>query len=463
MPSKFKLNLKMVVANTALAYNSEKNLPERDFGKKANTKEAIAGTSYDRDFPNDFTTARGAQVFDKFGQSWIDFFAGAGSMNYGHNNPVIKNAAMTAMSEDLLMTALGMSTAFKKKFLDVFYKNVLEPRRLSDMVSRFVGPTGEDAVEVALKYARINTGRDLVAACTNSFHGMSLGALAATSSPKFRMGAGQDLSNTVFIPFSGAPERIEEAFLKQNYSDLLDGKIVNKEHRSEISDQKNAGYNGKLPAALILETVQGEGGINIAQVEWLKRIERICKNFEIALIIDEIQTGVGRTGPFFSFERAGIKPDIVCASKSIGAGFPLSMVLLRPDFDKDIAHSGTFRGNSLAFVAGEAALSNYWQNDQLEQNTVEKHKIVMDYLHDIQLKYPDIFVDLRGEGLMIGLEAKDADIAETIRQQCYLNGLLMETSGGGKVLKFMPPLTIENDLLLQGLEIFNISVEEIFN
>ena len=284
--------------------------------------------SYCRTWPAVFDRAAGSWLYDENGRAYLDFFAGAGALNYGHNNPVLKRALLDYLAGDRVIHSLDMYTIAKREFLTAFDELILRPRQLDYQV-QFPGPGGANSVEAALKLARKVTGRTGVISFTNAFHGMTLGALSITGNAFHRGGAGVPLAHATPMPFdpsagSGAP-----GFL----------------WLERLLDDSSSGLD--KPAAVIVETVQGEGGINVARAEWLRSLAGLCQRHDILLIVDDVQMGCGRTGPFFSFETAGITPDIVCLSKSIGGyGLPLALTLIRPDLDiwQPGEHNGTFRG-----------------------------------------------------------------------------------------------------------------------
>lgn len=301
--------------------------------------------SYCRDCNVVFASGTGATLTDVNGKKYIDFFAGAGSLNYGHNNPHLKQALLSYIQEDGVTTTLDFHSDAKSSFIERFERLILKPRGMSYKV-QFTGPTGTNAVEAALKLARKRTARTTIAAFTRAFHGVSLGALAATANMEKRRVSGVELSNVVRLPYDG--------FFG---SDIDSADII-----SKLYHTPGSGY--EPPAAIILETVQGEGGLNCARPQWLKKIERLCQDLGALLIVDDIQAGCGRTGTFFSFELAGISPDIICLSKSIsGYGLPMSVVLIKPEHDcwEPGEHNGTFRGNNQAFITASAAL-DFWQD-----------------------------------------------------------------------------------------------------
>lgn len=299
-------------------------------------KRESAVRSYCRKYPAVFEMAKNAELFDENGNRYIDFLAVAGSMNYGHNNPEIKKAVLEYLSEDRVINSLDMYTTAKAEFLEVFTSQILEPRGLNYKVM-CCGPTGTNAVEAALKLARKNKKRTNVFAFSGAFHGMTLGSLALTTDKVSREGGSVPLNNVTFFPYDGIFDSIK--YLEY---------VLNDDH-SGIDK----------PAAIILETVQAEGGINVASVEWLKGIRRICDEHDILMITDDIQIGNGRSGYFFSFERAGVVPDMVVLSKSIsGFGLPMALLLMKPELDifRPAEHNGTFRGSQLSFVGGTAGI-----------------------------------------------------------------------------------------------------------
>jgi len=401
---------------------------------------------YIRAFPTIFKTAKGAILTDESGDAFIDFFAGAGTLNYGHNNEHISKALIEYLQEDGIVHGLDMATTAKKEFIQTFQNLILKPRNL-EYVMQFTGPTGTNAVETALKLARLVKKRSNVVAFTNGYHGLSQGALAVTGNNEYRDESYISRTNAAFMPFDGY-------FGEMNTLEIF---------RKYLSD----GSSGlDTPAAVILETIQGEGGINVASKEWLKELESICHEYDILLIVDDIQVGNGRTGDFFSFEFAGIKPDIITLSKSIGGGLPMAMVLFKPELDqwKPGEHTGTFRGNNLAFVASRVAMEQYWSSDDLSNAVRYKEEILKERLYGIAQKHPDYTIVIRGRGLAYGFEVKnDPTIAGEISAKAFEHKLIIETAGSvNQVVKFLPPLLIDEATLLEGLDRFERAVEEVF-
>jgi len=401
---------------------------------------------YVRSFPAIFDTAKGSYIYDEHGNKFIDFFAGAGTLNYGHNNPLISAAMIEYLQRDGIVHALDKATVAKKAFLQKFRDTILTPRNLNYKI-QFTGPTGTNAVETALKLARMVKRRSNVLAFTNGYHGLTMGALAVTGNDFYRDESYGARNNADSVPFDGyfGPD--------VNTIDYL---------RKFLSD----GSSGiDLPAAIIVETVQGEGGINVASIEWLQQLEALCREYDILLIIDDIQVGNGRTGTFFSFERAGIKPDMVCLSKSIGGGLPMAVLLMRPELDqwKPGEHTGTFRGNNLAFVAATQALT-YWDNEDFAESVKYKGRIMEEELTRIAEKYPQLDIELRGIGMVWGLDIPRPGFAGEVSKEAFANNLIIELAGADDdVVKFLPALTIEEETLREGLALIDKAIGDVLS
>jgi diaminobutyrate-2-oxoglutarate transaminase len=402
--------------------------------------------SYSRGWPVVFDRAQGSRLYDEGGKPYLDFFAGAGALNYGHNNPALKQALIDYIARDGVTHSLDMFTVAKRDFLQTFKDRILDPRVLDYKVV-FPGPGGANAVEAALKLARKVTGKESVINFTNAFHGMTLGALSVTGNSLKRGGAGIPLVHATPMPY--------DHYFDGAYPDFL--------YFEKLLDDHGSGLNE--PAAVIVEGVQGEGGINAASLEWLKGLDELCKRHGILLIFDDVQMGCGRTGPFFSFEDAGIKPDMVCLSKSIGGyGLPMALTLIRPDLDvwEPGEHNGTFRGISPAFVTATEALRVYWSDDGLEKSTRAKGERIGAAFKDIVEEYPEANLMAKGRGLARGLEFSSGELAGKVCAAAFERGLLMETSGpDGEVVKQLPPLTLTDDELTEGLDITAESVKSV--
>lgn len=390
---------------------------------------------YCRSFPTVFATASGATLIDEHGKEFIDFFAGAGVLNYGHNDPMLKRALIEHLTNDGVLHALDMSTTTKRMFLETFEKVILQPREL-DYKIMFPGPTGTNAVESALKLARKVTGRHNVVSFTNGFHGMTLGALALTGNSGKRAGAGVPLNHVTHMPFC----------------DFLGTETDTISALERFLEDSSSGMD--LPAAFILETVQAEGGVNIGSRGWLESLAELARRYEVLLIIDDIQVGCGRTGPFFSFEPFDIRPDIICLSKSIsGYGLPMALTLMRPELDafEPGEHNGTFRGHNAAFVTAAAALNKFWRDDSLTRKVNRNARQVRDALLDIAADHD---AEVRGRGMIQGIEFADHSVASAISREAFQRGLIIETAGpADEVIKTLPPLTISDESLTRGLEI----------
>jgi len=404
--------------------------------------------TYSRSFPVVFTKASNARLTDENGREYIDFLAGAGTLNYGHNNPKIKQALLEYLAEDNIIHGLDFWTEAKRHYLETLEEVILKPRGL-DYKVQFPGPTGTNAVEAAIRLARNAKGRHNIVTFTNGFHGVTMGALATTGNRKFREATGGvPTVGGTFLPYDGY---LGEGTDTLNYFEKL------------LND-KSGGLD--VPAGVIVETVQGEGGINACGTEWLKRLEQICRAHDILLIVDDIQAGCGRTGKFFSFEHAGVVPDIVTNSKSLsGLGLPFAQVLVRPELDvwKPGQYNGTFRGFALAFTTAAAALNHYWRDDSFAKDVQRKGEIVAERFARIAawISEQGIEASERGRGLMRGIDVGSGEIADKITHKAFENGLVIETSGqDGEVVKCLCPLTITDEDLQQGLDILEESTRQ---
>ena len=402
--------------------------------------------SYCRSWPVVFDTARGSRITDIDGNSYLDFFAGAGALNYGHNPPELKAPLLEYLARDGVTHGLDMYTVAKAEFLRTFEDVVLKPRGL-DYKVQFPGPTGANSVESALKLARKITGRESMINFTNAFHGMTLGALSVTGNSMKRGGAGIPLVHATPMPFDNYFDGTVPDFLW--FEKLL----------------TDAGSSLNEPAGVIVETVQGEGGINPARIEWLQGLAELCRRHDILLIVDDVQMGVGRTGPFFSFEAAGIQPDIVCLSKSIsGYGLPMALTLMKPELDQwgPGEHNGTFRGHNPAFVTATAALREFWTDDTLERSTIAKGERVGAALAELAASSDSVELTPKGRGLARGLSFSQPELAAKSGAAAFERGLLVETSGpSDEVMKLMPPLTICDAELDEGLAVVSDAVRAV--
>jgi diaminobutyrate-2-oxoglutarate transaminase len=399
--------------------------------------------SYCRSFPAVFERARGPFLYDETGREYIDFFCGAGTLNYGHNNPEIKRAVVDYLQQDGVTHALDLWTVAKRQFLETFEEVILKPRQL-DYKVQFTGPTGANAVEAALKLARKVKGRGNIVAFTNAYHGLSAGALAVTGNRHFRNEAFVNRLDATFMPYDG----------------YLGPQINTLDYLRRLLEDKSSGLD--LPAAVILETIQAEGGVNVARPEWLEGLAQLCREFDMLLIVDDIQVGNGRTGTFFSFEAAGLRPDLVVLSKAIGGlGLPMSLLLINPAVDqwKPAEHTGTFRGNNLAFVAARAALA-CWKGTDFVEVIRQRERLLAARLAEFKGQDPQMVRAIRGRGLIWGMELARPELAKAVSREAFARGVIIELAGADdQVLKFLPPLNIEEAVLTRGLEVIEQSLQ----
>ena len=398
---------------------------------------------YCRAYPAVFHTARNARQYDEEGRSWIDFFAGAGVLNFGHNDERMKAALVDYIQSDGVAHSLDMYTTAKRKFIERFVDVILKPRDLEYKL-QFTGPTGTNAVEAALKLARKVTGRQNVVAFTNGFHGMTLGALAATGNALHRKAAGIPLPHVDRLPFDGY---------------LGDGVETLAAYRKQLADPSS----GLIPpAAFLVETIQAEGGVNVASAAWLTAVQALAREHGALFIVDDIQVGCGRTGSYFSFDELGLDPDVVVLAKGIGGyGLPLAMVLLKPEHDQWAPgeHTGTFRGQNLSFVAGAEAL-RYFEDDALMNDVKRKAAHTSTRLTALVERHDGL--QLRERGMIHGVDFGSGEHAKVISRDCFDHGLIIATCGpGGRVLKVMAPLTVPDDDLDEGLAIFDAAVDRV--
>ncbi|KRR11456.1 diaminobutyrate--2-oxoglutarate transaminase [Bradyrhizobium valentinum] len=400
--------------------------------------------SYSRSFPAIFSRARGSIMLTEDGRKVIDFFSGAGALNYGHNNHAIREAIVEYLASDAVVHGLDMATPAKLEFMETFRSAILRERGL-EYRFQFTGPTGANAIEAALKLARKVTGRQNIVSFTHGYHGMSLGAIAASGNRFYRAASGVSLCGATFMPFDGY---FGPAVDTANYL------------RKVLTDE-SSGFDH--PAAILVETVQGEGGINVAGEQWLRSVQAIAKEVGALFVVDDIQMGCGRTGDFFSFEFAELSPDIVAMSKSLsGYGLPLSMLLIKEEFDvwRPGEHTGTFRGNNLALVSATAAVNTYWRSPTFSQQIQRMGEVMRRRLEVIASKHGKTFV-VRGRGMALGFDCQIAEIAAAATRKAFEKGLVIERCGPvDQVVKFLPALTIDRETMDEGLELFEQALSE---
>jgi len=408
---------------------------------------------YCRLYPTVFKSASNARQVDEAGKSYIDFFAGAGVLNFGHNNEHMKKALIEFIQNDGVAHSLDTYTTVKRDFLEKFSGTILKPRNMNHKM-QFMGPTGTNAVEAALKLARRVTGRKNVVAYSHGFHGMTLGSLACTANAVFRNAAGVPLEHVVRQPF-GCEARCEGC-------DMGCGTEAVDRLRAQFEDSSSG---LEKPAAFLVEAIQAEGGVHVASQEWLQAVQKLAHDLGALFIIDDIQAGCGRTGSYFSFDGMGLDPDIVTLAKGIGGfGTPLAMNLVKPEHDEHWnpgEHTGTFRGQGFSFVAGVEALK-YFDNDDLMTDTKRKGVVMKEHLQGIVSQHSGKSFQVRGKGMMQAIDLGDGALAKKVAQECFSQGLLIGACGtGGKVLKLIPPLTVPDADLNEGLAILSKAVNTV--
>jgi diaminobutyrate-2-oxoglutarate transaminase len=398
--------------------------------------------AYCRAVPTVFKASSNATMIDENETEFIDFFGGAGVLNFGHNNPKMKEALIEFIQRDGVAHSLDMFTDVKREFIQTFVNIVLKPRGWSDRKLQFTGPTGTNAVEAALKLARKVTGRTEVVAFNKGFHGMTLGALACTANNAFRSSSGVPLTNVIRDTFNDM-NALEN--LRQKMFDLGSGMLP--------------------PAAFIVEPVQAEGGVRVASKEWLQGVQKLANDTGALFILDSIQCGSGRCGSYFSFDDLDVDPDIIILAKGLGGfGTPIGMLVNKPEFDKHWQpgqHTGTFRGQGFSFVAGKIGLE-YFQDEQFNQETKRKGDVIRKVLDQLHAQYEKV-VDVRQKGLMLAIEFDTAATVKQITAKTYENGLIIGACSTGEIIKFIPPLTITDEELTKGLERFTNAVNAVLS
>jgi diaminobutyrate-2-oxoglutarate transaminase len=396
--------------------------------------------AYCRAVPTVFKSSSNAMMLDENNKEFIDFFAGAGVLNFGHNNPKMKEAVIEFIQRDGVTQSLDMFTDVKRDFINTFVKNILEPRGWENRKVQFTGPTGTNAVEAALKLARKVTGRTEIVAFNRGFHGMTLGALACTANNAFRSSSGVPLTNVIRDTFNDM-DALEN--LRQKMFDLGSGMLP--------------------PAGFMVESVQAEGGVRVATKEWLQGIQQLAKDTGALFIIDDIQGASGRCGSYFSFDDLGVDPDIIILAKGLGGlGTPIGMLVNKPEIDKAWSpgqHTGTFRGQGISFVAGRVGL-DYFKDEEFNNETKIKGDIIRETLDILNSKYEKV-KGIRQKGMMLAIDFENAALTKEITTKCFENGLIIGACSTGEIIKFIPPLTIEEKTLREGLSRFVKSVQAI--
>lgn len=389
--------------------------------------------AYCRAVPTVFKSAKNAVMIDENNEDYIDFFAGAGVLNFGHNNQKMQDAIVEFIKKDGVVQSLDMFTDVKRDFIDTFVKTILEPRGMGDYKLQFTGPTGTNAVEAALKLARKVTSRTEIVAFHRGFHGMTLGSLACTANNAFRSSSGVPLNNVI----------------RGTFNDM---------HHLELMRQQieHTGSGLTAPAAFIVETLQAEGGVHEASKEWIHAVQKLARDTGALLIVDDIQGASGRTGSYFSFDDMDIDPDIVVLAKGLGGiGTPIGMCINKPEHDKVWGpgqHTGTFRGQGYSYVAGKVGIE-FFKDESFNKETKRKGTVIRALLDELNAQYSQV-LDVRQKGMMLAIQLDSAETAKAITTKCFENRLIIGACSAGDIIKFIPPLTIEDNILEEGLKRF---------
>ncbi|QTE01353.1 diaminobutyrate--2-oxoglutarate transaminase family protein [Streptomyces cyanogenus] len=430
--------------------------------RRQSARESSART-YARALPIVPVRARGLTIEGADGRRYLDCLSGAGTLALGHNHPVVLEAIRGVLDSGAPLSVLDLATPVKDAFITELF-HTLPPGLADHARVQFCGPAGTDAVEAALKLVRAATGRSGILAFTGAYHGMTAGALAASGSARDIQVARLPYPQDYRCPFGiGGPTGAE---LAARWTESL------------LDDPKSG---VPQPAGMILEPVQGEGGVIPAPDDWLRRMRRLTADRSIPLIADEVQTGVGRTGAFWAVDHSGITPDVMVLSKAIGGSLPLAVIVYRDDLDvwQPGAHAGTFRGNQLAMAAGTATLAHVREN-ALAERAATLGTRMLSQLTELTHHFPCVG-DVRGRGLMIGIELVDPDadpatfgtpppaghadavpaaapeptrtprpaapdLAAAVQRECLQRGLIVELGGRHtSVVRLLPPLTISDE------------------
>ncbi|MBH5320100.1 aspartate aminotransferase family protein [Paenibacillus sp. GSMTC-2017] len=419
--------------------------------------------SYPRKIPIAITWAKGIMVRDADGKSYYDCLSGAGTLALGHNHPVVIEAMQETLRSGLPLHTLDLTTPMKQQFVEELFQCL--PSKFANRAKiQFCGPTGADGVEAAIKLVKTATGRRNMMSFHGGYHGMTNGALSLTGNLSPKQHVANLMPDVQFMPYP------------YNYRCPFgvggdEGHRIGSRYMEHVLNDPESGI--VRPAGMIIEVVQGEGGVIPAPVEWLREIRRMTCEREIPLIIDEVQTGLGRTGKMFAFEHADITPDVLVLSKAIGGSLPLAVIIYDESLDQwqPGAHAGTFRGNQLGMAAGIATIQF------IKQNQIDKHAEKVGDLFQYQLvnvkSDTSCIGEVRGKGLMIGVEIVNKEgtpdhlgsypaypeLAKMIQQQCVSRGLIVELGGRyGSVVRFLPPLIITDEQVHDIIAIFHDAV-----
>ena len=415
--------------------------------------------SYPRKFPIAINKAKGSWVEDVQGNSYLDFLCGAGTLALGHNDDEVNQAMVDLIQSGAPLHTLDLTTPTKDRFVETIFSLLPQELQTNGKI-QFCSPSGTDAVDAAIKLCKTATGRTSVIAFSGGYHGMGHGALALTGNLNAKNRISGLMSDVHFMPYPysyrcpfglGGEAGIDAAcaYFEKTLKDPESG--ITK------------------PAAVIIEPIQGEGGVIPAPIKFLQTVRRVTQELDIPMIVDEIQCGIGRSGKFFAFEHAGITPDVILASKAIGGSQPMSVVIYHKDLDlwESGAHAGTFRGNQLAMAAGTVVMKRVSEKSFLAEVTA-KGEFIREKLQALKSELP-IIGDIRGKGLMVGVEFVDPNgtrdslgsfppsgtIASKIQKECFENRLIMEKGGRyGSVMRCLCALNVSYEDINLMLSIF---------
>jgi diaminobutyrate-2-oxoglutarate transaminase len=442
---------------------SEDRPRSREYLERQARRESNART-YPRNIPVVISEAKGLRVRDVDGRVYMDCLAGAGTLALGHNHPVVVEGIQTVLREGWPLHTLDLPTPVKDRFVEELFAS-LPPEFAERAKVQFCGPAGADAVEAAVKLAKTVTGRSGVLSFRGGYHGMTQGALSLTGNLAPKEPLGDLMPGVQFLPY---PYDYRCPFGIGGE----EGHRVGSRYIERLLDDPESGV--RKPAAMILEAVQGEGGSIPAPDEWMREVRRITRKEGIPMILDEVQTGVGRTGRIYAFEHSGIAPDAVVLSKAIGGSLPLAVVVYDESLDvwQPGAHAGTFRGNQLAMAAGAATI-RYVLENRLDQHADHMGQRLMHSLREVQ-EATNCIGEVRGRGLMVGVEVVDTgaepdvlgsfpahpELAARVQSECLKRGLIIETGGRhGSVMRFLPPLIVTEEQLDEVCGIFHSAIE----
>jgi diaminobutyrate-2-oxoglutarate transaminase len=425
-----------------------------EFLKRVESSARTYASAFDRIFE----AARGARLWDSEGNEFIDCLACAGALPLGHNHPEVQDAVMTFIRSGQIQQALDLATVEKFEFVRELFS--ILPRQFAQSAKiQFCSPSGSDAVEAAMKLTRFATRRHTIIAFHGAYHGMTGGALAAMGDATIKSAAGLGTTGVHFAPYPNA----RQCPFGSDDSDTMSANYL----RTILTDPE---CGVPAAAAVVLEVIQGEGGCLPVSAAWLRKVRELTRELEIPLIIDEVQTGFGRTGRMFAFEVADVVPDVLVLSKAVGGGYPLAVVVYDQKLDQwpPGTHAGTFRGNQIAMAAGRATMEII-RRDRMERHAERLGEALMAGLRRIAGRFPAL-ADVRGRGLMIGVEVgcgksgtratpQDGRLAKRIKRAAFENGLLIETGGRhDSVLRFLPPLIVDESEVGAILDRFETSV-----